>query len=239
MAESMTGSTQGAGPLPFAGATSCPGRAADREPVRSPRAAEEQALVARTLAGDPAAFGALVDRHQASLLRLARALGHADDAAEAVLQSAWIAILAGLSGFGFERPLRTWMMAVVAGWAMRRDGGPRPGSRDPGEGAAPGGFDSAGRWTVPPRRWDERALQGAIAAAAVERALANLPGLERAVVTLRDVERVGADDTCAILRLGPGRQRALLHRGRERIRRALDARLCVRPPHAGQDPATP
>ena len=61
--------------------------------------------------------------------------------------------------------------------------------------------------------------------AAVAAAIASLPFAERAVLTLRDVEGLGAEDTCAVLDLCMSRQRLLLHRGRERVWRALDQHL--------------
>ncbi|MCK9923918.1 hypothetical protein MXD61_18935 [Frankia sp. AgPm24] len=49
-----------------------------------------------------------------------------------------------------------------------------------------------------------------------------LPPGQRAVVHLRDVQGLDAAEVCAILGLEPGNQRVLLHRGRARIRQALE-----------------
>jgi len=56
----------------------------------------------------------------------------------------------------------------------------------------------------------------------VQSALSGLPASQRQVVLLRDVEDVPARDVCNILELTETNQRVLLHRGRARIRRALD-----------------
>ena len=55
--------------------------------------------------------------------------------------------------------------------------------------------------------------------------------------TLRDTEDVSAHDVCNILDLSETNQRVLLHRGRARIRRALDryVRNGARPPSPGRE----
>jgi RNA polymerase sigma-70 factor, ECF subfamily len=197
---------------------------------RSGRAAsgdDERALVARTLEGDAAAFAELVERHHASLLRLARAWGHDEAAVEAIVRGSWLAILDGLASFRFDSALRTWMMRIVAFRAMaqrddrsscRRDAR----AEDAGDDHPPERFDAGGRWIDPPLAWDERALAEADVTAAVEEAVSHLPPLERAVFTLRDVDGLGPEDTSAILGLGARRQLTLLPRARRRLRWALD-----------------
>ena len=52
----------------------------------------------------------------------------------------------------------------------------------------------------------------------VERALADLPARQRAVVTMRDVQGFDADEVCSVLDVSPANQRVLLHRGRASLR---------------------
>ncbi|MDQ6670384.1 MAG: RNA polymerase sigma factor, partial [Chloroflexota bacterium] len=59
----------------------------------------------------------------------------------------------------------------------------------------------------------------------VRAAIAVLPSAQREVVTLRDVEDLPSEDVCGLLGLNEGNQRVLLHRGRSRIRAALEAYL--------------
>ena len=49
-----------------------------------------------------------------------------------------------------------------------------------------------------------------------------MPGTQQAVLTLRDVEGLEADEVCALLDLTPGNQRVILHRARARVRDALE-----------------
>jgi RNA polymerase sigma-70 factor (ECF subfamily) len=53
-------------------------------------------------------------------------------------------------------------------------------------------------------------------------ALADLPPRQREVVELHDVMDLSAADVCAVLGLSPGNLRVLLHRGRAKVRLALD-----------------
>jgi RNA polymerase sigma-70 factor, ECF subfamily len=202
-------------------------RSADRDAPLTTRTADDRALVARTLAGDPAAFGEVVDRNHAAFLRLARAWVHDETAAKAIVNNSWLAILDGLATFQFDCSFRTWMMRVVACHA-RRWSEEVPTSRGSacGHDADDGGterFDADGTWVDPPTPWDG-VLVDEVVATVAEKAISDLPSDERAVLTLRDVEGFAAEDACDILDLGMSRQRALLHRARERIRRALEQR---------------
>jgi len=61
--------------------------------------------------------------------------------------------------------------------------------------------------------------------ALVVAAIEALPQLQRAVVTLRDVEGWSAQEVCTVLALSQTYQRVLLHRARTRLRQALDEYL--------------
>jgi RNA polymerase sigma-70 factor (ECF subfamily) len=56
----------------------------------------------------------------------------------------------------------------------------------------------------------------------LQRALAELPARQRAVVELRDVHGLDAQEVCQVLDLTPANQRVLLHRARARLRAALE-----------------
>ncbi len=55
-----------------------------------------------------------------------------------------------------------------------------------------------------------------------------MPARQRQVVLLRDVEGLSNDETCDVLGISSGNQRILLHRGRARLRSALE-------PHVKKD----
>ena len=93
-------------------------------------------LVARARAGDAAAFGALVGRHQAAALRLAAVIcGSTADAAD-IAQEAFVKAHRSLSRLTDPAMVRSWMLRIVAneaknhlrGRARRRQRDDRYGS---------------------------------------------------------------------------------------------------------------
>ncbi|MPZ19997.1 MAG: RNA polymerase sigma factor, partial [Luteitalea sp.] len=90
-------------------------------------------------------------------------------------------------------------------------------------------FDTQGRWCEPPASWSSADPQALVLRQEVHRALEAaihaLPAGPRAVVMLRDIEGLPAEEACNILEISETNQRVLLHRGRTRVRRALAALL--------------
>lgn len=59
----------------------------------------------------------------------------------------------------------------------------------------------------------------------IEEAVDRLPAAQRAVVSLRDIEGWSSAEVCNAFEISETNQRVLLHRGRSRVRRALEAYL--------------
>jgi RNA polymerase sigma-70 factor (ECF subfamily) len=212
----------------------------DRDRLRqSERAApgEEAALLAALRAGDERAFARMVDLHHASLVRVARQYVATEETAEEVAQEAWLGLLRGLDTFEGRSSLRTYLFRIVMNLARTRgarEARSAPFSslvRDDEEGPAvdPERFvqapaRGAGHWASPIRPWSGSAEQIALSAEGIRQvyeAIAELPEMQRRVVTLRDVEGFGADEVCDLLELSEGNQRVLLHRARTKLRQAL------------------
>ena len=70
----------------------------------------------------------------------------------------------------------------------------------------------------------ERLLAGE-ARGVIDAAIEKLPPAQRRVITLRDIEGLGADETRELLDLSGGNQRVLLHRARSKVRQALEEYL--------------
>lgn len=204
---------------------------------KSRKASEDDAaLVERLIAGDQAAFASLIERYHGSLVRVAMLFVADHATAQEVAQETWIGVLNGISEFEKRSSLKTWIFRILTNRAKTR--GVREGrsipfsalGTDENEPAVdPGRFDAKNMWSDPPVMWNEdtpeKLLLRREAVACMEKALAELPAQQRAVVTLRDVEELDADEVCQLLEISEGNQRVLLHRARAKIRRALERLL--------------
>ena len=83
------------------------------------------------------------------------------------------------------------------------------------------------RQATPPRPWEdpERRLASLEAREHLRAAIAALPEVQQAVLTLRDVEGLGSDEVSELLDLTPGNQRVILHRARAKVRADLERYL--------------
>src|SRR5215216_3611294 len=86
----------------------------------STAAAEEVELVARLRAGDEQAFDALVTRHYATMLAVARTYLKTRAVAEEVVQEAWLGLLQSLDRFQGRSSLKTWILAILVNKAKTR-----------------------------------------------------------------------------------------------------------------------
>ena len=198
----------------------------------------DDALLARLRAGDRTAFAMLVKRHAGPLLRVARSLVRDQATAEELVQGTWLAVFTGLDAFAGRSSLRTWLFRICVNKARTRfvrDGRTVPfsslGGPGDGDGAAAesANFDGDDSWRDPPSTWSEENPEslalGAETRAAIEAAIAELPESQRAVMTLRDLEGLEAEEICNLLSITLTNQRVLLHRARARVRAALETRL--------------
>jgi RNA polymerase sigma-70 factor (ECF subfamily) len=202
-----------------------------------PLAADRDApLLAALRAGDEDAFATLVTRYHASLKRVARAYVSTDSVAEDIVQETWLAVIAGLDRFEQRSSLKTWMFHILTNKAKTRGARERrtvPFASLAGAGdepaVAPERFQRAGdawpgHWSAPPRPWEdpERRLASLEAREFLRAAIATLPATQQAVLTLRDVEGLEAEEVCELLDVSAGNQRVLLHRARAKVRTELE-----------------
>ena len=191
-------------------------------------AADEQ-LLERLLAGEERAFGELVDRYHSRLVRFAQGFVGDRAAAEDVVQDTWLAVVRGVDRFEGRSSLQTWLFSIAAN--RGRSAHAKSRRSVPVDVTGPtveaSRFDAGGHWTDPPESWDDvdARLDAAALVPAVREAIDQLPDLQRQVVTLRDVEGLSSEDVCAVLSISAGNQRVLLHRGRARVRRALEEKV--------------
>jgi RNA polymerase sigma-70 factor, ECF subfamily len=198
---------------------------------------EETGFVLRLRARDEEAFRGLVRRHHGAMVRLARTFVQSGATAEEVVQETWMAVLQGLDRFEGRSSLKTWIFSILANRARTRAVRDSRmvlfseiGEEELGEPAVdPSRFLPSGSWSEPPQPWDLASPEDRFASAQLlehaRNAIDGLPGGQRAVVLLRDVEGCTAEEACNILGLTETNQRVLLHRGRSRVRKALEELL--------------
>ncbi len=202
---------------------------------------EDDELVARLRAGDETAFRDLLDRFDSPLRRAARTYVATDAAADEVVQDVWVGVLRGIDRFEQRSSLKTWIYRILMNIARTR------GTRDKrsipfaslGRDVedddtptfSPDRFHDAqgahpGHWSAFPTRWHDlpevRAV-GHETLAVVRDALDRLPPTQQEVVRLRDVEGWTSVEVCNTLDLTETNQRVLLHRGRAKLRAALES----------------
>jgi RNA polymerase sigma-70 factor (ECF subfamily) len=192
-------------------------------------------LLTRLRAGDEAAFVMLVGRYNSSMLRVARAYAPSDAVAEEAVQDTWMGVVRGVDRFEGRSSFKTWLFRILVNRA--RSAGVHEHRTVPmamvGDEAAVEGsrFDAGGAWSDPPEAWVTDADDRLVAqswSTCLRQALDDLPARQRQIVVLRDVEGLASQDVCDVLGITEGNQRVLLHRGRSRLRSALESELAVR-----------
>jgi len=194
--------------------------------------ADDATLVARLRAGDEVAFATVVRQWSPAMLRVARAHVSTHASAEEVVQEAWIGVVRGLDGFEGRAQLRTWVFRILINVARRRGRTEnRMNVELSGPTVDPDRFRDdddpyPGHWRADaaPADWGpEPVVLAAEFRGVLERALAELPERQRAVVELRDVHGFDCEEVCQLLELTAANQRVLLHRGRAKLRGALES----------------
>jgi RNA polymerase sigma-70 factor (ECF subfamily) len=189
---------------------------------------------------DESAFAELMRMYGAAMLRVARMYVSSRAVAEEVVAEAWLAVLNGIDRFEGRSSLKTWLFRIVANTAKTR--GVREARTIPLSALGDDESESAvdvdrflgpdarfpGHWSAPPQSWagpPEERLIADETLGVIERAIEQLPPLQSAVITMRDVEGFSADEVRNALDISETNQRVLLHRARSKVRRALEEYL--------------
>ena len=196
---------------------------------------DSPAFLARLRAGEDRAFRLLIRRYHGALVGTASGIIGSRAQAEEVVQDAWLAVFNGIARFEGRSSLASWIFTIVLNRARTRIGQegrltalPSALEGVQGEERAVdlSRFDPGGHWIDAPRLWDvldpERVYGGKQLWQHVEAVLADMPGAQRAVLVMRDMEGQDAASTCDLLGVSAENQRVLLHRARGRVRRAIE-----------------
>ena len=166
------------------------------------------ATVRLAASGDEVAFARLVERHHASMAKVAYAVCGDAEAARDATQSAWAIAWRRLSTLRDESQVRSWLVAIAANearQAVRKRGHRTVVDISESLDAAPGA-DPADR----------------IGSVDLARALSGLKPDDRSLLALRFVAGLDSTEIAAQLHLSPSGVRSRLARLIERLRTELD-----------------
>jgi RNA polymerase sigma-70 factor, ECF subfamily len=204
---------------------------------------EDDALIEALRAGDETAFVELIHAHHSMLLRVTTTYVRSPAVAEEVVQETWLAVLRGLDRFEQRSSLKTWIFRIASNIARTRairesrclPFASLPATQvdcaepsvDPGRFLPLDHPRDPGRWARPPAACQspEELLLSSETRGVILAAIDQLPPAQRLIVTLRDIEGWSADEACQALELSDANQRVLLHRGRSKLRAALERHL--------------
>jgi RNA polymerase sigma-70 factor (ECF subfamily) len=181
-------------------------------------------------AGDKAR---LISEYSPALFRVAAALGCNRQTAEDVVQETWIGAIAGAERFEGRSSFKTWLYAILlnqARKALKKEWQSRAMVLDDGSDPMEDRFYTedhplSGHWRQPPRLGllPEDKVCSAELMEVLRKCLLLLPERQRQVVVLRDLEGMESSEVCELLGIDRDNQRVLLHRGRSKLRLALES----------------
>lgn len=177
---------------------------------------DDRALAARALAGDQAAYGALMQRHRDAVYRLARgAIGDADEALD-ITQESFVAAFAALARYDGSRPFRVWIARITLNkcrdWARRRAVRRFFAFAKPIDEA----LDIADTGATP-----EDAARSAQEVARINAAIAALPANLRDVLLLRTIEQMSQAEAAQVLGVTEKAVETRLYRARAKLTEIL------------------
>jgi RNA polymerase sigma-70 factor (ECF subfamily) len=190
---------------------------------------EDEVLLAEARAGDKAALGRLLERHQRRVFRFGMKMCGGEEDAKDVLQETLIAAARGIRDFRGASSVSTWLYTIARSFCIktRRTGKFAPGHLDSLEDRAREVRDlpDAGRGP-------EEAAAGSQVRTALQDAISALDPMYREVLVLRDVEGLSALEVAEILGLSVEAVKSRLHRARVAVRQQIAPALGVAEPAA-------
>ena len=170
-------------------------------------AADERQLVLRAKEGHHDAFTVLVQRYMRQAYNIAFGFVNDHDDAEDVAQESFVRIYRSLGGFRGDAEFSTWLYRIVTNLSLNRLRQNRHSAkREVREIDCPGGGP-------PPDNSEMHAL--------IERALHDLPTLQRATVILRHLNDLSTRQVSEILQCSEGTVKTHLHRGLKKMKKSM------------------
>ena len=188
-------------------------------------------LIPLLLEGNEDAYRQFVTSCNGLMINLARNIvGPAF--ADEVAQEAWLSVMRALPNFERRSSLKTWVLRIVCNTAKTRL---RKESRtvnldasldEVAPAIADSHFDERGHWQSPPNVWSADTPEAILASdqlrSVIDQTIRQLPPLQRAAISLREMQNMDMDTICKILDISESNGRVLIHRARNQIRAAID-----------------
>lgn len=189
---------------------------------------DERALIKRLIKGEESAFEQVVSDYQNIMLSVARAIvGEAF--ADEIVQDAWISAIKALPKFEGRSSLKTWLLHIVSNGAksrVRREN--RSISLDDGweSSVSTDKFDQRGHRLDNVYAWDMATPEALLAneqlQSLIEHSFQQLPAMQRAALTMYDMEGIEMAEICNILDVSTSNVRVLLHRARTTLHHKIE-----------------
>lgn len=180
---------------------------------RSPEDIQDELLVLRSQSGEPEAINALVSRWQPRFWRLAARLTSERDAANDLVQDAWVAIVGGLRRLDDPARFRAWTYRIVtnkcADWVRRR-AVRRDAARELRAAASARNHES-----------QRPTLDDVDEIARIRAALRQLPDDQRTLLSLHYLDGLSVFELAAVFKVPTGTVKSRLYHARGQLRKAL------------------
>lgn len=176
------------------------------------KAANEQQLILRVREGDHEAFRLLVERYMKYAYNIAyRFVGDHDDA-EDVAQESFVKVYEAIKSFRGEASFNTWLYRIVTNLSLNRVRQKKISITNMS--IIENSVTHTGDFFKVQQAEETKAI--------IEKALHELPTLQRAVVILRHINGLSTKQVGEILRCSEGTVKTHLHRGILKMRTKLD-----------------
>lgn len=185
----------------------------------SSRGPDDRELIERTLAGDDAAFAAIVGRYQRRIYRVAFAIVREESDADVITQDTFVQAFTSLAKFEGRAELETWLTRIAINRArdvLRRRRVVRFFSLTPDPEA-----DEPMLEPVDDRPDPERQVASSQLRRAIQRAERGLSSQQKTIFRLRHYEDLSLEEIADHLGLRSGTVRAHLFRAIHKIRKEL------------------
>lgn len=176
--------------------------------------ASDEELVRRHHSGEREAFGELISRYTPAVYNLIYRFTGNRAESENLTQETWVRLWTALPHVELDRPLKPYLLRIALNLCRSRAAKNRPAENDID-------IDEAQDWLAQDDGDIVDRLDDAELTERVRKAIDRLPGMYRAVLTMRYTEEMSYEEIAQALDLPLNTVRTYLHRAKARLREQL------------------